>query len=221
MRVISDEGETAKRRRDPERTREDILEASVKLLAADGPEGLSVSKLAQIVGINRGTAYHHFQTRKQLLAATIQWVSEKLSRETFGDEESCDEKNPLAGIQPRVVTENLIKFAIENPEYGRVWLVSILNSSDPDKDPYWSRYKALMDYFIDSDLAQPGIDAEVHSILIIVGTMLWPVWKKSGQCSDRERNQLVERFTNEIMRYNSVGVFKKGLVEKLDALVKK
>ena len=49
-----------KPRRDPERTREAILEVAAKLLARDGPEGLSVSQVAKVAGVNRGTAYHHF-----------------------------------------------------------------------------------------------------------------------------------------------------------------
>ena len=36
---------TTKRRRDPERTREEILEVAGRLLAEDGPEGLSVSQV--------------------------------------------------------------------------------------------------------------------------------------------------------------------------------
>jgi hypothetical protein len=44
------------RRRDPERTREAILEAARTRLANDGPEGLSLSEVAHLAGVNRGTA---------------------------------------------------------------------------------------------------------------------------------------------------------------------
>src|SRR6185503_18542024 len=75
----------ARRRRDPEGTRELILEAARGVLAQDGKEGLSVAQVAQIAGVNRGTAYQHFQTREQLLEATAALVSEKLYRAVFGD----------------------------------------------------------------------------------------------------------------------------------------
>src|SRR5438309_1767095 len=53
--------EARKRRpRDPEGTREAILEAARTRLAADGPEGLSLSEVAHLAGVNRGTAYQHF-----------------------------------------------------------------------------------------------------------------------------------------------------------------
>ncbi len=211
---------TQKRRRDPEKTREAILEVSAKMLATDGPEGLSVSKVAQIVGVNRGTAYHHFQTREQLLNATMDWVSEKLYRETFGDINLHEEESVL-GSRARQVAENLAKFAMEYPEYGRVWLVSMLNSDSPEKDPYWSRYKALMDYFVQSDMAEPGVDGEVHAMLMVVGAILWPIWMRASKCSDAQRRSLEKRFTNEVLRFNLNGTLRKDKFIDIDLLTSK
>src|SRR3974390_3361589 len=75
----------AGKKRDPARTREAILEAAREVLAQDGKEGLSVAQVAQLAGVNRGTAYQHFQTREQLIEATAAWVSDKLFRAVFGD----------------------------------------------------------------------------------------------------------------------------------------
>lgn len=198
---------TNKRRRDPERTREAILEVAGKLLASDGPEGLSVSKVAQMVGVNRGTAYHHFQTRDQLLSATVSWVSEKLCRESFGD---ADPISSASKMRPGQLAENLAKFAIENPEYGRVWLVSILDPVKRAQDPYWKRYTAMMEKFVKSDLAEPGIDTEVHSMMMVVGSVLWPVWSGAGKRSNAERDKLVKQFTDEVLRLNLNGIIKGG-----------
>ena len=72
-----------RRKRDPEGTREAILEAARGVLAQDGKEGLSVAQVAVVAGVNRGTAYHHFQTREQLIEATAAWVAEKLNQAAF------------------------------------------------------------------------------------------------------------------------------------------
>lgn len=207
----TDSAKTNKRRRDPERTREAILEVAGKLLASDGPEGLSVSKVAQMVGVNRGTAYHHFQTRDQLLSATISWVSEKLSRESFGD----DEADGIALPKPRrpgQLAENLAKFAMENPEYARVWLVSIFDSEKREQDPYWKRYRAMMDKFIATDMAEPGVDAEVHAMMMIVSSVLWPAWSGTEKRGEAERAVLVRRFTDEVLRLNKNGLMKRGVL---------
>ena len=69
-----------RRARDPQATRADILEAALSLLAKDGPEAISLSAVAVLAGVNRGTAYQHFETRERLIEETIAYVSDKLYR---------------------------------------------------------------------------------------------------------------------------------------------
>ena len=68
-----------------ERAGSTVLEAARQQLSQDGKEGVSVAQVAQRAGVNRGTAYQHFQTREQLIEATAAWVSDKLYRSVFGD----------------------------------------------------------------------------------------------------------------------------------------
>ena len=82
-------GRRTRRLRNPEGTREAILEAAREVLAQDGKEGLSVARVAQRAGVNRGTAYQHFQTREQLIEATAAWVSEKLYQRSLRRPGSC------------------------------------------------------------------------------------------------------------------------------------
>src|ERR1700741_1506031 len=110
-----------RRKRDPEGTREAILEAAGQVLAKDGKEGVSVAQVAQRAGVNRGTAYQHFQTREQLIEATKAWASEKLYRTVFGDPEVAA-KQAVGTVNVEEVMEHLAEFAMENPEIGRVWL---------------------------------------------------------------------------------------------------
>src|SRR5882762_6444991 len=148
----------ARRKRDPEGTREAILEAAREVLAQDGKEGLSVARVAQRAGVNRGTAYQHFQTREQLIEATTAWVSEKLYRAVFGDPTVADSQ-PVGSINIDSLTEHLATFAMENPELGRVWLFELLSSKRPSDDPFWQQFLSKFERFAKTDLAQPGIDA--------------------------------------------------------------
>ena len=50
--------------------REAILGAASHMLALRGPDGASLSEVAHLAGVNRGTAYQHFETREKLIAAT-------------------------------------------------------------------------------------------------------------------------------------------------------
>ena len=202
------------KKRNPERTREAILEVAGRLLARDGPEGLSVSKVAQLAGVNRGTAYHHFQTREQLVQETTAWVSERLCVEVFGELSTGDVST--VRLDPRQVTENLTRFAMENPEFGPVWLFQVLNSRKPSEDPFWNLYKAHIDNFVRSDLAQPGIDAEVHAVVTLVGVFLWPVWARSHSRTGKERRELTRRFSHEALRKSLHGTLRKEKFPELD-----
>src|SRR6266571_5867450 len=103
-----------RRKRDPEGTREAILEAAGLVLAQDGKEGVSVAQVAQRAGVNRGTAYQHFQTREQLIEATTAWVSDKLRRAVFGDPAVQEKPTDSTGIE--ALTAHIAEFAMENPE---------------------------------------------------------------------------------------------------------
>src|ERR1700726_1065598 len=97
--------------RNPDGTREAILEAAREVLAQDGKEGLSVSQVARRAGVNRGTAYQHFQTREQLIEATAKWVSDKLYNAVYGNlTQVADQTADSVGI--RRVTEDLADFAM-------------------------------------------------------------------------------------------------------------
>ncbi|WP_372748516.1 TetR/AcrR family transcriptional regulator [Litorivivens sp.] len=198
-----------KSKRDPQLTREAILEVAGKLLAKDGPEGLSVSQVAQLAGVNRGTAYHHFPTRETLIDETKAWVSRKLMREVFGD---VDENGVDAEVQtrrPREVIEKLANFAMENPEFGRVWLYEVLSSNQAASDPFWARYRQSIDDFVESDYAQPDIDAEVHAVILLVGVFLWPVWANAHSSSANSKKKMAQRFTDEMLRLSLHGTLLK------------
>lgn len=208
----TDEG-TPKRRRDPEKTREAILRVAGQLLAKDGPEGLSVSQVAQLAGVNRGTAYHHFQTRDQLVNATTQWVSDRLCKEVFGTSDPA--AVPEEKLDPQTVIEKLAGFAMEYPEFGRVWLFEVLSSSQPAHDPFWNIYKSHMDRFVQSEYAEPDVDDEVHAVLMLVGVFLWPVWARAHAKNEAERNDMAKRYSREIMRLSLNGTMRKDKFSQL------
>jgi AcrR family transcriptional regulator len=210
----------ARRKRDPGGTRQAILEAAGRLLANDGPEGLSVSQVAQLAGVNRGTAYQHFQTREQLLAATSAWVSEKLCRSVFGDL-AADGEQPVESIDPQGVSEHLAEFAMENPELGRVWLFELLSSGRPANDPFWKQYRTNFERFTQTEHAQPDIDVEVVSVLMLIGAFLWPVWAQAQVHNPKERRKMAKRFSNEVVRLSLHGTMRADKYRELDAKLSK
>jgi AcrR family transcriptional regulator len=193
-----------RRTRDPAATREAILEAARTLLAKDGPEGISLSEVAHLAGVNRGTAYQHFETREKLIEATADWVSDKMFRAVFGDPESVGERR-VEQVDVAELTGRLVNFAMDNPELCRIWLLQLLSSPDPARDPFWREYAGSLARFAETDLAQPGIDSEVLSVINLAGAFLWPVWARSHAHGDEERRALADRFARETLRLSMFG----------------
>lgn len=206
-----------RRKRDPEATRECILAAAREVLAQDGKEGLSVAQVARRAGINRCTAYGFFTTREQLIEAVRAWVSDELCRAVFGDD---PENRSVENISVDRVTERLVRFAMENPELGRIWLFEVLSAQQPAKDQFWRRYVSNLKAFAKTERAQPGLDAEVHSVLILAATFLWPVWA-GARATAKGRQKMTERFAREILRNSLHGSLRPEKYPDLDARVSK
>src|ERR1043166_4290513 len=178
----------ARRARNPEATREAILEAARTLLAQHGPEAISLSEVAQLAGVNRGTAYQHFATREKLIEATAGWASDWLFRNLFGDPATIGERQ-VEEVDISALTRRLASLAMDNPELCRIWLLQLLASPDPAADPFWREYEGSIQRFAATDLSRGGIDSEALSVLMLAGAFLWPVWARSHAKTDGERGQ--------------------------------
>jgi AcrR family transcriptional regulator len=212
-----------RRARDPKATREAILEAACARLAQDGPEGLSLSEVAHLAGVNRGTAYQHFATREKLIKATTDWVSEKLCFAAFGDPATIGERQ-VEQVDMTAMTDRLASFAMDNPTLCRVWFLQLLVSPDPSSDPFWREYSGSFDRFSKTDLAQPGVDVEVLTVIMLAGTFLWPVWAQAHGGGDRDEQKQALRFSNECLRLSMFGTLRNerfpDIVERLQGAAK-
>jgi AcrR family transcriptional regulator len=216
-------GSTARRvrgKRDPEGTREAILAAAREVLARDGKEGLSVAQVAQRAGVNRGTAYQHFKTREELIEATAVWVSDKLYRAVFGDPATA-RNQPIETISVEALTDHLATFAMENPELGRIWLFELLSSRRPANDAFWRQYESNLELFAATEFAQPDIDTEVASVIMLSSCFLWPVWARAHTRTPKERQQMAQRFAREVLRMSLHGTMRPEKYTELDAKVRK
>jgi len=193
-----------RRRRDPAGTRELILAAARETLAKDGEEGLTIDQVAERAGVNRSTAYQHFQTRDRLIEATVASVSDYLCEAIFGDiEQGGPPTLSMAGV-----IEHVAQFAIKNPELGCVWLTHVLTSPRPASDRLFQLYVSHLERFTKTEYAQPGIDVEAHSVMMLAATFLWPAWARAHRLDTEEREQMAERFTREILRLSLRGAFR-------------
>lgn len=193
-----------RRPRDPEGTREAILDAACRLLARSGPDAVSLSAVAHLAEVNRGTAYQHFVTRENLIRAAIAWVSDKMFRAVFGDPETVGERR-VEEVDVAAMAGRLAAFAMANPEACRVWLLQVLASPDASQDLFWREYSGSLQRFADSDLAVPGVDAEALAVMNLAGAFLWPVWAGAHAGERDGSDEQAGRFAREALRLSLFG----------------
>lgn len=196
-----------RRSRDPVGTRRSILEAASSLFAQQGADSISVSAVANLAGINRGTAYQHFPSREELVQATVEWISDRMFRAVFGDPEAARERD-VQDVDIADTMHRLTVFAMENAELGRSWLLQILASPEPASDPFWKEFQGSLQRFAETDLAQAGIDSEAMAVIVLSGIFLWPVWARSHAKDEEERRKLALRMSREILRLSLFGSMK-------------
>jgi AcrR family transcriptional regulator len=69
------------RRSQGERSREAILREAARLATVEGIEGLSISRLAQAVGMSKSGLFAHFGSKEELQLAAIETATEIFERE--------------------------------------------------------------------------------------------------------------------------------------------
>jgi len=222
--VISLDGATTtarptRKRRNPEATREEILAAARTVLASDGPDGLSLSKVAHLAGVNRGTAYQHFETREDLIKATVSWVSDHLADTVFAQPGNNGDLSKLDQAPAYGFISGLVDFAVENPELGRIWLYEILASDNPGEDRFFKQFVESTQAMADSELSEDGIDAEVLSVVILAGYFLWPVWMRGRTQSKKERQAMALRMRREMLRLSLHGTLRAEAFPELQKLL--
>jgi AcrR family transcriptional regulator len=184
------------RRRDPKGTYEAILDAAEALMAERGPEGLTVSEVAHRAAVNRTTAYQHFRTREQVIAAVVGRLSNEVKR-ILEAEMSLGER-----------IDHIVKLHLDRPQIARLWLFQMLSEIPLPQDESWERYLAGMRLLAASDRTQDGIDAEMLGCILLGATLVWSLLARRGPGGKERAAEATGRFTRELKRLLAYGVLK-------------
>jgi AcrR family transcriptional regulator len=195
--VTHDSGvEALSRRRGPGSTYQAILDAAEALMAERGPEGLSVSEVAHRAGINRTTAYQHFRTREQVIAAVVARLSSEVKR-ILEAEMSLGER-----------IDHIVELHLERPEIARLWLFQMLSDSPLPHDESWERFLKGLRMLAASERSQQGIDAEMLGFILLGATLVWSLLARRGPRGVSGAGDETERFTRELKRLFAFGALK-------------
>lgn len=176
-----------RRNRGYDATHDAIIAATVKLIAAIGAEGVSVSAVARHAGVDRKTMYYHFENRDALLASAKAWASGQLAEGLVADAPRVDR------------TAHISRFVLDNPQLIKLWIEDFVAPGDiRDRYPEWDRLVAGMTSNLDSEAS--GIDPEVYCTIMLTAAFIAPRVYRNSVRPDLSESEIVERFSREQMR---------------------
>jgi AcrR family transcriptional regulator len=114
-----------KRQEQGDRSREDILDAASRLMAARGVDGTSISALAKESGLPASSIYWHFGSKEGVLLAVVERGAEEFAKLTSLD------NLPRAGSPAEKVTwvlQQAARIIEESPEFLRLQTILLLSA---------------------------------------------------------------------------------------------
>lgn len=137
-------------------SRDEILASAVRIVAEEGLDDLSKSRLAERLGCSTFVLTYHFGSREELLAAIVEHTEER-HRELLAE----------MGSKNKATVADLIQSywndlpVHDDPNYARLWLeVAMRAIREPDKYPTVGQHvmkdwiKLFDEYFTDDDHAE-------------------------------------------------------------------
>ena len=206
--------------RDPERTRLELIEAALKLMASGDSDAFSVSQAARLAGVNRGTAYFHFASRDDLVRAAIDHASARINEKLYvgpGEEASGPSFSPA-----RIATiDEMALFLIRHPELCRVWLLEVLIKEGGFRDPWTRSVHASIEHTSASPRGRPDVDADVLSLMVFGAYFLWPLLLQERKLSPAEEVAMARRIVTEIFRMSLYGSVRPEAAPELVEIVRR
>jgi AcrR family transcriptional regulator len=121
----SDDTQPRRQRADAERNRRALLDAAVQVFGERGLDA-TVAEIAARAGVGQGTAFRHFPTKEQLIAATVR---DMLDRITVTALEQLQEPDPLLAL--RTLLHSGSQLMVSNQGFKSATATSIVHE-DPN-----------------------------------------------------------------------------------------
>ncbi len=168
-------------------TRERILEAAERLIAAHGAEGFQLKDVADAVGIRPPSVYAHFESRDAICRA----VSHRLCDGIMAAVRLDQNREPMDALLQ--LLDDFVRYLTDRPAHLRLVLRELacnpFPSEDPERPSTGAAWQALSGAF--TALVQRGIEAgrfrplrpdSVQAQLVgaIATNLCWGGWDEAG-----------------------------------------
>ncbi|WP_042165994.1 TetR/AcrR family transcriptional regulator [Paenibacillus gorillae] len=152
---------------DHDRRREQLAEAAWRVIRREGMEGVSVRSVAEEAGMSLGSLRHYFVTQSELLAFSMQLVSERVTRRLKELKLTGD---PRQNIE--LIVAQLVPLDEERLAESEVWLAfmgravgdsSIRAFSLQVHDQLYNGFLSIVSGMVVQGLAAGNLDVELEA----------------------------------------------------------
>jgi AcrR family transcriptional regulator len=137
--------QSRRRRSDGERSRTAILDTAARLATVEGINGLSISRLADAVGMSKSGLFAHFGSKEELQLATVDFAEGIFARDVTGPTE--DVKGGLDRV--RALAENFLDHVASGVFPGGCFFASTAAELDTQSGPVRDRVMAVESDYLD------------------------------------------------------------------------
>jgi AcrR family transcriptional regulator len=137
------DGRPRKRRSDGERSRNAILREAAQLATVEGIEGLSISRLADAVGMSKSGLFAHFGSKEELQLATIETAAAVFANEVV--EPASAARTGLERL--RQLADNYLRY-VEGAFPGGCFFASLVAEMDTHPGPVRDRAAQFFDSWL-------------------------------------------------------------------------
>ena len=145
--------------------REAILEAAEEIVMETGAQNLTLSAVASRAGISKGGLLYHFQTKRELIQATLKRAAERLDEEAKRQGEDLPE-TPSRRLKAHLLAHDVTARSPEGVRAKRLYS-SILAATALDPDlaaPLRERYGTFF-----RELTEAGLSPEKAAVVCLAG----------------------------------------------------
>lgn len=94
-----------------------LVQATLRAIAEDGPDGFTLRDVARRAGVSPAAPYRHFRDKDELLAAVAAECAERLAQMVEASVAEAPADDPLAQFRQEGIA--LVEFAVAHPEHFR------------------------------------------------------------------------------------------------------
>jgi AcrR family transcriptional regulator len=189
MAALTAEQPNQRRNKGFDDTHREMIETAVRLIAEKGINALSIASLTRAVGINRTTAYYHFETREALIEEVKVWSLEQLA------------KGLSLSVPQQERVDFITRFVLENPELIKLWIDDFISVGDiRTRYPLWDTLVAGTAATFADRLPEESVDAEVYCVLLLTSAIIGPLVFKNSVAPTSDIDTVVKRFRLERQR---------------------